>query len=281
VVVLPGRGLHLPGQLSFARWVGVGRRLSDVYSSSAWCLGDWLVYGEAAFGGRYREAVEQTSLDYQTLRNYAWVAKRFGLSRRREGLSFGHHAEVAALPEAEQDFWLRKAEELGWPVKRLRQEVRASLAARSAARPVTGPGSGGVSSGGAGHQGVLARADGTDDHDMPTLPVSAATIRACALGDGHTGWILLSRGVLHIEEQELAVGAAGRRHLPLGTMQVCYVLAGSAVVQVGDTRVTIWPGQAIEVGPGEVHQISNQADTTLRFLVISSGPLPSDNQDPQ
>jgi hypothetical protein len=41
--------------------------------------------------------------------NYAWVARRFAMSRRRDTLSFGHHAEVAALPEPEQDFWLREA----------------------------------------------------------------------------------------------------------------------------------------------------------------------------
>jgi hypothetical protein len=130
IVVMPGRGLQLPARIGFGRWVQVGEQLAAIYSSSAWCLGDWLVYGETAYRGRYREAIEQTSLDYQTLRNYAWVAKRFSLSRRRDGLSFAHHAEVAALQEAEQDYWLRKAEELGWSVKHLRAEVRASLSWR-------------------------------------------------------------------------------------------------------------------------------------------------------
>jgi hypothetical protein len=77
------------------------------------------------------------------------VAGRFELSRRRDSLSFGHHAEVAALPGPEQDFWLRKAEEFGWPVRRLRREVRASLAERGQgppglepASPATRPGKG-------------------------------------------------------------------------------------------------------------------------------------------
>jgi hypothetical protein len=86
-----------------------------------------------AYTGRYRNAIEQTSLDYQTLRNYAWVAKHFSPHRRRELLSFGHHAEVTALPEPEQDFWLRKAEELGWSVKQLRREIRGSLRERGSA----------------------------------------------------------------------------------------------------------------------------------------------------
>lgn len=133
VLVLPGRGLQLPEHLSFETWLGVGRRLADIHGSSAWCLGDWLIYGEASYRGRYREAIDRTSLDYQTLRNYAWVAKRFRLSRRWDRLSFGHHAEVAALPEAEQDFWLRKAHESSWSVRQLRHEVRASHNERSAA----------------------------------------------------------------------------------------------------------------------------------------------------
>jgi len=131
-VVVPGRGLQLPRGLPFERWLWIGRQLSAVSTSAAWCLGDWLAFGERAYAGRYRQAIEQTSLDYQTLRNYAWVARRFGLSRRRDTLSFGHHAEVAALTGPEQDFWLRKAEEHKWAVKRLRQEVSASLAERSA-----------------------------------------------------------------------------------------------------------------------------------------------------
>jgi hypothetical protein len=123
-------GLELPRRLSFDRWADIGKQLSDISTSSAWCLGDWLAYGMEFFTGRYRRVIEQTGLEYQTLRNYAWVARRFPLSRRRINLSFGHHAEVVALSDPEQDYWLRKAEEVKWSVKQLRREVRASLEER-------------------------------------------------------------------------------------------------------------------------------------------------------
>jgi hypothetical protein len=125
-IVIPSRGLVLPRQLPFEAWLAIGAKLSTLSSSFAWCLGDWLIYGEVSYSGRYREALELTSLDYQTLRNYSWVARKFPLSRRRDSLSFGHHAEVAALTEPEQAYWLRKAEELGWSRNRLRGEVRSS-----------------------------------------------------------------------------------------------------------------------------------------------------------
>ena len=132
---LPRTGLDLPRQLPFDRWLSIGRSLAITASSSAWCLGDWLIYGETCYNGRYREAIERTSLEYKTLRNYAWVARKFPLSRRRETLSFGHHAEVAALAEPEQDFWLRKAEALGWSRNDIRREVHASLRERGVQDP--------------------------------------------------------------------------------------------------------------------------------------------------
>jgi len=141
-VVISRNGLQLPRRISFDKWLGIGEQLSRICTSTAWCLGDWLVYGETTFEGKYREAIANTSLDYQTLRNYAWVVRKFSLGRRRDALSFGHHAEVAALSEPEQDFWLRKAEELAWTVKQLRREVRMSLRERFADTGLElGPGS--------------------------------------------------------------------------------------------------------------------------------------------
>jgi hypothetical protein len=130
-LIIPRTGLNLPHRLSFDRWLSIGKQLAVTTSSSAWCLGDWLIYGETSFTGRYRRAIEQTSLEYKTLRNYAWVARKFPQPRRRGTLSFGHHAEVAALPEPEQDFWLRKAEALNWSRNEMRHMVQASLKERN------------------------------------------------------------------------------------------------------------------------------------------------------
>jgi hypothetical protein len=118
-------GLQFPHSVPFEAWVAIGRRIGGISNSSAWWLGDWLVYGQRAYGKRYKLALEATSLDYQTLRNYAWVARRFELSRRRDGLSFQHHAEVATLSEPRQDLWLGRAERLRWS----RNELRRRLAA--------------------------------------------------------------------------------------------------------------------------------------------------------
>lgn len=76
-------GLILPDRMSFDAWQQLGRRVFRVAGSSSWWIGDWLVYGEREYGRRYEKAVRDLSLDYQTLRNYTWVARKFPLSRRR------------------------------------------------------------------------------------------------------------------------------------------------------------------------------------------------------
>ena len=118
--------LHLRNGIAFDEWLDVGRRISVIASASGWWLGDWLVYGQRSYRERYRAALEATPLDYQTLRNYAWVARRFERSRRRAGLSFQHHAEVAALDEADQDIWLQRAERLSWSRNELRRRLGAA-----------------------------------------------------------------------------------------------------------------------------------------------------------
>ena len=102
----------------------IGRSVVGSADASTWWLADWARYGEGAYGSRYRDAIAITGLGGQTLRNYAWVAGRFEASRRRDTLSFAHHAEVAALPPVEQDAWLDHAEQGGWSRNELRVRIR-------------------------------------------------------------------------------------------------------------------------------------------------------------
>ena len=121
-------GLDLPTELPLEEWQRIGRQIFVISDASAWWLGDWLVYGQNRYPERYQKALDETGLNYQTLRNYAWVARKFEPSARHEGLSIQHHAEVAALPPDERERWLDRAERFGWSRNRLRQHLRASRA---------------------------------------------------------------------------------------------------------------------------------------------------------
>ncbi|MFI2782749.1 LmbU family transcriptional regulator [Streptomyces sp. ALB3] len=119
-------GLQLPEALSFDEWERAGRQLAGVLDSSSWWLGDWLTYGKNHYVDRYQQGLRTAGLRYQTLRNYAWVARRFEVERRRARLTFQHHAEVASLPVEGQEEWLSRAEELAWTTKQLRTALRKS-----------------------------------------------------------------------------------------------------------------------------------------------------------
>ena len=116
--------ITLPSDLTFEGWRTVGKRISGVADASTWWLADWVAYGEHRYGERYQEAAAITGIGHQTLRNYAWVARRFDVSRRRDTLSFAHHSEVAALTESEQETWLDRAEALRWSRNELRTALR-------------------------------------------------------------------------------------------------------------------------------------------------------------
>ncbi|WP_223837869.1 LmbU family transcriptional regulator [Streptomyces venezuelae] len=117
-------GLQLPVVFTFEEWQRAGRQLAGVVDSSSWWLGDWLAYGKDHYGDRYQQGIQAAGLRYQTLRNYAWIARRFEMGRRRAKLTFQHHAEVASLPVEEQDLWLTRAEEFKWTTKQLRSALR-------------------------------------------------------------------------------------------------------------------------------------------------------------
>lgn len=114
--------------LSFESWAALGARIGAHASASSWWLGDWLAFGQSKYGRRYKAAVATTGLDYQTLRNYAVVARRFEVSRRRADLTFQHHAEVCALADEDQERWLELAKRHRWSRNELRRRVRAAAA---------------------------------------------------------------------------------------------------------------------------------------------------------
>jgi hypothetical protein len=116
-------------------WVQWGRRLGAMSRVSNWLIGDWLQYGAKKWGEKYAEAARITGHDVKTLRNIAYVARTFDLSRRRDKLTWSHHAELAVLDENEQDRWLDRATVDRLSVADLRIELR-----HSQRRPKEAPG---------------------------------------------------------------------------------------------------------------------------------------------
>lgn len=121
-------------EMTLAEWMRHGRSLGAVARASGWWIGDWVRFGNARYGEKYEAAARISGYDVQSLMNMAYVASRFEVSRRRENLSFTHHAEVAALTREAQERWLDVAELDGLSSRRLRQGVQREARLRRAAR---------------------------------------------------------------------------------------------------------------------------------------------------
>ncbi len=112
--------------LDLRQWQTVGRSLGRLGRYSKWWIGDWLLYARGQWGEMYTEAIKITGYDYGSLRNMASVAQKFNLSRRRDKLSWEHHATVGGLAPDEQDYWLDRAVALKWSREDLRTELHAA-----------------------------------------------------------------------------------------------------------------------------------------------------------
>jgi uncharacterized protein with PIN domain len=107
-------------------WAAFGQRMSAIGRASQWWIGDWLRFGVERWGEKYAKAARITGYDVSSLRNMAWLAGEFDLSRRRDRLTWSHHAAVAGLEPEERDIWLTRAENLRMSVSDLRGEIRTA-----------------------------------------------------------------------------------------------------------------------------------------------------------
>ena len=141
-------GLKLRAGLSETEWRSLGPTINAVASAAAWALGDWIAYGERKYGD-LRAAVgadDWNGPSYSTCATYASVGRRFESCRRRELLTFSHHAEVAYPPPREADSLLDWCENgfaaNGKPrsvralqAEKLRREHARAARFRASARP--------------------------------------------------------------------------------------------------------------------------------------------------
>lgn len=114
-----------PSDLAFEEWERAGVTLGRIGRARRWWIGDWVNHGERAYGEKYTLAIDATGYEYQTVANCAYVAKAIEPSSRRAGLSWSHHAEVAALDPEERERWLDRAEHEGLTRNQLRRALKA------------------------------------------------------------------------------------------------------------------------------------------------------------
>jgi len=84
------------------------------------------------------------------------------------------------------------------------------------------------------------------------------------------GWTLVDQPSLHVIEERMPPGTFELRHVHTSTHQFYFVLEGRATVVSDAGRFEVAAMHGIEIPPRLEHQMRNESDTDLEFLVIST-----------
>ena len=128
-------GLTLKGDITEDDADALGYALKKVDSALQFWIGDWaLLYldddmDDNQRGDVYAFLAEKFGIEHKTLNNYASICRALEVSRRRETLTFSHHAELAYLPESLQgheEKFLDEAIINQWSVRQLREAIQSA-----------------------------------------------------------------------------------------------------------------------------------------------------------
>lgn len=108
------------------QWLKVGTILQGINVGYQWWVGDWLAFGEAKFADKVEQGMQLTGRTENTLRQWAWTAKRFAPEERTHDVSFGHYHTTASVKNKAPDVAMKllaNAETKGLPVSLVRKQV--------------------------------------------------------------------------------------------------------------------------------------------------------------
>lgn len=89
-------------------------------------------------------------------------------------------------------------------------------------------------------------------------------------GDGCDGWHLLKQDDLSVIRERVPAGKQEVMHYHMRARQLFFVLSGSVTMIVRDENYVLTAGQSIEIPPGSPHQLKNESDSEIEFLVVSA-----------
>jgi mannose-6-phosphate isomerase-like protein (cupin superfamily) len=89
-------------------------------------------------------------------------------------------------------------------------------------------------------------------------------------GNNCDGWHLLKDDDLSIIQEKVPPGASEIKHYHKISRQFFYVLKGTATIEIEGHVSKLNPYEGIEVKPGQTHQLRNETQEDIEFIVVSS-----------
>ncbi len=95
-------------------------------------------------------------------------------------------------------------------------------------------------------------------------------------GNNCHGWHLVKQAELSVIHELMLPGTSEVRHYHQRSRQFFFVLSGQATIEIAGTRQVLCEHEGVEVPSGVPHQMLNESEQDLEFLVISQPPSHGD-----
>jgi hypothetical protein len=129
-------GIEFENKPTIEEWHKAVLGVQKIHGMMQFYLGDLMVFAESPVTGwgesKYQDLIDNTGYDYQTLRHYASVARRFSPKFREAVLgrvptsaqvSFSHFQDVQGLDDVAAKHFLEMVIDSRWSIAKLREEV--------------------------------------------------------------------------------------------------------------------------------------------------------------
>jgi mannose-6-phosphate isomerase-like protein (cupin superfamily) len=105
--------------------------------------------------------------------------------------------------------------------------------------------------------------------DRGKVKVTQATAEEYQWGSGCLGWRLVDRAEISVIRERMPPGTSEVRHHHEKSRQFFFILKGAARIESAAEQVRLAQDQGLEIPPGVEHQIFNDSDEDLEFLLVS------------
>jgi quercetin dioxygenase-like cupin family protein len=82
-------------------------------------------------------------------------------------------------------------------------------------------------------------------------------------------WTLVDRDDVSLKQERMPCQTSEARHCHASSTQIFYVLRGMLTVVVEQDEFTLRAGEGLEIPPGAFHEVKNQSDGEVEFLLVS------------
>jgi mannose-6-phosphate isomerase-like protein (cupin superfamily) len=106
--------------------------------------------------------------------------------------------------------------------------------------------------------------------------ISTKTAEHYTWADRCDGWHLLRSDELSIIQERMPPKTSEVAHFHTRSRQFFFVLSGTLSILLDDRLHTLGAEQGLEVAPKAKHRVFNDADSDVRFIVVSTPPAHGD-----